>query len=304
MMTLLRNKGARMDIQADDGLYPMHLAAANGNLNVIEGWNRSMDSFVMMIALGVSRPALRRKEASRTSPWKLKDYDGRVPAHWASINGHVEVLRELKADVDMEDSRGWTCLHMAALYQRHNLIHTLCTLSSDPNKKDINGYTPLVLACSRAHWKAAALLLANKVAVDIQDADGRAALDHALDKREDMSLEPEILSLLSNGSGTHAQSSQSASGNSNEPAELPPRVIVALAKFDGPDYWAETIYGIAKALGPLRLEAHIPLPGICGPSDPKILSTLRAEICGDITGSETAPSVGNGTMTPSVSSMT
>jgi ankyrin repeat protein len=79
-----------------------------------------------------------------------KDSGGRTPLHWASMNGHVQVFKELVehgADTEVKSIFGWAALHYAC-YKGHLAVgNELLIRGADTEAKDGDGATPLHCAC-------------------------------------------------------------------------------------------------------------------------------------------------------------
>lgn len=61
----------------------------------------------------------------------------------------VELLLERKADVNSQDSKGVSPLHMAAFEGRPNLVRLLLKTGADPNLRDRHGQSPIFFAPTR-----------------------------------------------------------------------------------------------------------------------------------------------------------
>jgi ankyrin repeat protein len=67
------------------------------------------------------------------------DNDRRTPLHWASSSGNdlaVRVLVELGADIDRQDKRVWSALHIAAANVQSSCVELLLALGADVSLVD------------------------------------------------------------------------------------------------------------------------------------------------------------------------
>lgn len=78
-----------------------------------------------------------------------------IPLNQAAMNGHVEMVRYLLsqgADVNRQDSRGWTPMHRAAYGGHVKVINILLKAGGDPRvRSGDEGKTPGELAGTRGH---------------------------------------------------------------------------------------------------------------------------------------------------------
>ncbi|XP_043843395.1 ankyrin repeat domain-containing protein 27 isoform X4 [Dromiciops gliroides] len=74
------------------------------------------------------------------------------------------------------DDRGYTPLHVAAIYGQASLIDLLVSKGAVVNATDYHGSTPLHLACQKGYQSVTLLLLHYKADADIQDNNGNTAL--------------------------------------------------------------------------------------------------------------------------------
>ena len=94
MVKLLVESGANITLTSDSGEQPIHLASANGHVDVVK--------------------YLLDKNATI---WDVADLDLWTPLHLASYHGHLPIVRiyvDLGADVNLPVDEGATPLHMAA----------------------------------------------------------------------------------------------------------------------------------------------------------------------------------------------
>jgi len=120
-----------------NGATPLHIAALNGNKDIVE----------LFLAYKADANA--------------KNNIGVVPLHVAADRGHTDVavlLLTHGADVNAKMQYGMTPLHMAAGTGRKEMAALLIANNADVNARAINGNTPLHLAVANNHEDVAELL--------------------------------------------------------------------------------------------------------------------------------------------------
>ena len=87
------------------------------------------------------------------------------------------------SDANAAYAGGERALPIAVMKRRHDLVKLLLDFKADPNAKDKDGFTDLMLACKEKKEEAAALLTdatKNAAALDVQDTKyKRSALHYA-----------------------------------------------------------------------------------------------------------------------------
>lgn len=146
----------------NDGRYPIHYAAALGNLEIV----RTLLKYDKHIAY-------------------FGDTDNRWPFHLAASNGHTSIMEELLQKFpdsgETSDNRNWNALHIAV--ERGNLEVVRYILNSDKLAELINegneeGNTPLHLAIFYHQFSISLLLLKDKrVEFNVINRKGQTALD-------------------------------------------------------------------------------------------------------------------------------
>eukprot|EP00903_Cladosiphon_okamuranus_P009090 g8688.t2 len=134
---------AVVDVMDDDGRRPMHIAAINNNVEV------------MQVLMGAGADVDSR------------DKCGATPLIYAAKEDNTKaVVALLKADAspDLKDSSGYTALHMAVLRPAGAVVEALIAAGASPGIGGERGHTPLHMACeSDARDTVEALLRAGTV---------------------------------------------------------------------------------------------------------------------------------------------
>ena len=111
-----------------------------------------------------------------------KDVAGATPLHYASSDGHTEVVAALLAagaDVNAKSSTDWTPLHCACNCGRLEIAQTLITAGADVNARNSGVSTPLHYACINGHLKIAEALIEAGADVDPRNSAGWTPLHYA-----------------------------------------------------------------------------------------------------------------------------
>jgi ankyrin repeat protein len=113
-----------------------------------------------------------------------RDGNGLTPFLSAVFAGAGEatmnLLMQSKADASMQDDRGISPLHFAALRGDAKLVQWLMQREANADLQTEHGTTPLMLAARRGHADSVSLLLAGNANTLLTDEAGCTALMHAL----------------------------------------------------------------------------------------------------------------------------
>lgn len=159
---LLVDKGAEVDAKDRSGFSPLHVAAADGYVEIAE----------LLLLRGADANAV--------------DNNGRSPLHEAATGGHFEVAEALfaaGAGVDpRDDAMAWTPLHLASQHEYVHILTLLLSKGADINAWDSSGYTALHMAAMGESREVADALLKAKADVRVKNMHGQTARDIALAK--------------------------------------------------------------------------------------------------------------------------
>ena len=136
-VTLLLDKGAKVDAKDDAGLTPLHVAALEGQT----------DAAKVLI--------------DRSASVDATDEIGGTPLIWAASSGDTGTVRLLiarGAKVDLRAKDGNTALMWAAYRGDPEIARLLLKAGADPNQKDSQGSTALKIAENQGHPEVARLI--------------------------------------------------------------------------------------------------------------------------------------------------
>jgi len=147
-----------MDLRSRDqrGLTPMHYAAENGHLPVVQ----------YLCEQGANNEA--RSNGDRT-PLHLAAYEGHLPV--------VQYLCKQGADKETKDNCNMTPLHWAAVKDHLPVVKYLCKQGADKEASDTYGRTPLNRAAQEGHLPVVKYLCEQKANKDTRDKLGETPLD-------------------------------------------------------------------------------------------------------------------------------
>ncbi|MDE0446274.1 MAG: ankyrin repeat domain-containing protein [Spirochaetaceae bacterium] len=162
-ITALTRAGAAVEARSRDGWTPLHLAA-HGN---------GPDIICTLTGAGADVGA--------------QDLNLWTPLHWAAYgNADASVITLLAqyADVNARDGSDWTPLHWAALNNKEpGIIHALQQAGAHLETRDyLRGWTPLHLAAVWKNPEAFGALLAAEAGENTRDMERKTAWDYIADE--------------------------------------------------------------------------------------------------------------------------
>ncbi|KAK6031322.1 ankyrin repeat protein, partial [Ostertagia ostertagi] len=211
---MLLKSGGQPDVAQEDGETCLHLAARNGNKDIMklllnENANLHLMSNTGETPLHVAAKSCNYEAAQlivthmaqTLSPEEIRKYinkrtnDGFTAVHYAAeittdqlhFPGEDAKLMNLLIDhggqVDLQSlSSNETAMHMAARSGNQAVLLAMVnkigagTVQIVQNKQSKNGWSPLLEACSRGHTGVAQILLQHHARIDVFDDNGRTAL--------------------------------------------------------------------------------------------------------------------------------
>ena len=211
--SLLVKLGADSGVLDNDGETPLHLAARQLNVEMVDVLSANKQTAKKQTVAGqsaihlavLSRVPLKDADARRLATVALlvkrgldvnqADKEGTTPLHAAAIVRRLELLPVLVkagAVVDAADNKGRTALHHAATYD-HRIVDWLVAHGAKIDQVDKAGETPLHKAARRFRLHAVERLVALKASVGVRNELGRTPL-HVLAAQP--AQEPEIEPML------------------------------------------------------------------------------------------------------------
>ncbi|XP_043218026.1 ankyrin-3-like isoform X1 [Amphibalanus amphitrite] len=148
-------------------------------------------------AAQLARYADLMKKLQHKTHVNTKNRHGETPLHVVTGAECARILLERGAQLDAVDKLGNTPIHLAARYQRVEVLAALLDWGPDYSlldKKNLEGYTALHLVVihqpvSDPHRRALQLLIENSVDVNVaDDTGGRSALFHAVLRGDELSV--------------------------------------------------------------------------------------------------------------------
>ncbi|MEN8166321.1 MAG: ankyrin repeat domain-containing protein [Pseudomonadota bacterium] len=103
----------------------------------------------------------------------------------AALNGHLETTRQLliaDAAVNLTDKGGYSAMMLAASNNHVEIVELLLNEGADVDQvENTNGWTALIWAAKQGHLHTVQILLHHQADPDLQDFQGKRAMDWATD---------------------------------------------------------------------------------------------------------------------------
>lgn len=140
VIVLLESRLANPNCRSVTGTTPLHLAARDGMLDLID---------------------ILYQHGASTDEKDEDKIGGNYPIHLAASNNHPECVNRLLnggANANVKNSFGQTPLHIACRYGFTDVVETLLSKGADPNMRDSMGYPPSYWASTFDHKNIVAIL--------------------------------------------------------------------------------------------------------------------------------------------------
>ena len=149
-----------------NGLTPMHLAATNGHLEVVQLIKSKIDianpangkGWTILHSAALNGQLEIIKEISNNLEDKnpaAKGYASRTPLHLAAVSGHLEIIKYyykiIPDNIGILDSRGYNSLHLAVYAKQLLAVEFLADLIALDIKTERTQETALLIAYERGH---------------------------------------------------------------------------------------------------------------------------------------------------------
>ncbi len=185
IINLLMAFGASPAVKNGAGLAPLHVAAAKGNIKVVEALlSGSQTDVNIKSKLGktplcyTDSPAIASVLLARRANPQKGDKEGNTPLHRAILNENWEladVLIQKGADVNVENDDGNTPINVA---QTVRAVQYLLEKGADPTRSDEGGNTILHKAAMSGDCAMIEVLLkSRKINVNVENENGNTPLN-------------------------------------------------------------------------------------------------------------------------------
>ena len=174
MVEALLRAGASLDLKnPEDGYTALHLSAADGNVEVTEvllaaALSNNMEGTISSPSARDMAPCSRETECGASSS----------PSRAAAVN--TRKASPAPAVVEAMNNDGGRPLHLAACYNRVQVMEVLLGAGADVDSRDKGGGTPLFYAAKQDNAEAVMTLLKAGASPDIKHSCGYGALHVAM----------------------------------------------------------------------------------------------------------------------------
>ncbi|XP_063408881.1 ankyrin-3-like [Mytilus trossulus] len=181
---LLKQSNASVNICGNDGWYPLHMAASEGNSDLIKilvrhkgKVNKQMKNGMTPLYLACHCGHLLAVKLllERKADAKKCENERWSPLNIACSNGFMEIADVLivhGADVNTDNNTGQTPLYNACRQNNTNLVKSLLHHQADANKCTHNGWSPLHKASSQGNAEIVNTLLIHGASVNQCNENG------------------------------------------------------------------------------------------------------------------------------------
>jgi len=174
---------ADVNSKAKTGLTALHIAILNQRKHVTKLLveSEAKVDIYSASALGMTDRVRSLIRADRKAAGKAGYYD-LTPLHWATMGGHLDVMRLLianGADPNAKAKDGVTPIYGAIAYDHHEATDMLISKGASVKMKATGGLTPLHHACSYGREKLVRVFLDKGAPVDERDTQRDTPLHYA-----------------------------------------------------------------------------------------------------------------------------
>ena len=145
---------------------PLTYASCSGKIETVKFLLKHYGKYIQL------NPGL---ENFKRDPLMEKEKRHDLPLYWASLNGHLEVVKVLvtsKASVNLPNCMMSSSLHAASCNGHLPVIEYLIGKHADINAKDLYNVTPLMAAVQGGHLKAVEYLLQKRADTSVASYEG------------------------------------------------------------------------------------------------------------------------------------
>lgn len=185
---ILLKAGADPLLVQEGGMNAMHIAAANGkveivklfsdNKTLINAKDKGGTTPLMLAAVNGRKDVCEVLLGIGADPYSVQENDQNV-MHFAAAYGHPEIVKMFLTDKKLLDSRnkwGMTPLMLAAMNGQTPVCEILLKGGADSLLVDVNGFNAMHLAAQKGLTEVVKLFASNKKTIDAQIKQGNTPL--------------------------------------------------------------------------------------------------------------------------------